>query len=292
MSAEDNDEFMFRTPYPDRESRANEMLNRQGGRDVSEAAKQSEEIKIATGTMEGSGIGAQSVEEERKEDEEARIIHPRQTRQDILGGPLTTSTISDVQGALTDVAQNLGLDVYSSGQGRSITELAGELQNMGIPGADVLAMGAGALETGAGALETITSTFNDVSSVYSDVTGGRALSEDLNFGWIDRMYEDVFGVPPDSVDLNDDGEIDQTELNMAINQTSENNAMLKRIHPLILKSLNTNKFMVDRYTSGPRTIKKEKIAYESPKTRADQTNLVTQGYAAYDKDVNRYNVKY
>jgi hypothetical protein len=282
MSSEDVEDFMYRSPFLDREALANEMLNRQGDRTVSDAARQNELEKIQSGIMEGSGIGSQSLYDEQKEEEPDRPRR-RDPRQGILGGSLTADNLRRVRDSVMDVYNSSrGATVDYFTEGSNIMDMVDVMQDMRLVSRE---------SAGAGALNDVLSSIDSVSSIWSDVSrGSESRDDEGNLDYINRMYQDIFGEDLGGADLNNDGEISQSELNLAINQTSENNAMLKSIHPLLLKSLTTNDFKPG--APHTRQIKKKKITEESPRTRNDQTNLVTQGLAAYDKDKNLYNVKY
>jgi hypothetical protein len=265
---EDNDDYInYNNPF--REEEANDMLNRLGGRTVNEAVEQKEVEDIYNGVMEGSGIGAEAVEERR----------PSRTdlRHSLLGGRLNIDTLRHVRDSV--------LDVYNSSRGAT-TDLFDETSNimdMVNTMRDTLRLvpreseGAGVLEESLG-LAGATQMFEDALGISLDEVEGS------NFN-VNEMFNQALGIDIDDADLNDDDEISQTELNMAVNKTYETNAMLKQIHPLLLHALN-NPYQ------NKRTIKKKTISTEQTGSASNQTNLVTQGYAQYDTDKNLYNVKY
>ena len=93
----------------------------------------------------------------------------------------------------------------------------------------------------------------------------------------------------ESMDDNNDGTVDQTELAMAMTGGSDPNAVFQRnqiyINPILMRLQNDPRFI-------QRQIKKRPIDIESSKKRSNQVNTLQQAMAGFDADINLYNVRY
>ena len=148
---------------------------------------------------------------------------------------------------------------------------------------------------------------DNISNILTAIKDGEFVNRDvldeiLEFASSTTSSADVSEVGSlfGDADLNNDGRIDPLELASSLAGRWEHEFRSPTLlnstkNPLYAFGQRHQNFIRDASAfdeNQKRTIPERKIALPTTKKRSDQTNLVKQGYARYDTDINDFNVAY
>lgn len=243
---------------------------------VKNANLQNIEEKIQSGLIEGGSISAQSSDD----------LNQYKRRTKILGAPFTESSLGNIMENVFGLAESMGIDVadistISGGINMIKQKLESRNKNVaggigdlpGLPGiGDLSGIG------GIGDLSGIGSEFID-----QFVPNWAGYIPDPNDA-VTVYLNKILGESVEEKDMDGDGDIDAADL--AISRSIGSlEKQVKRIHPMLLKMQNDKNFH-------HRVIKERNLIKQKKSGITNQVSNIEQGLARFDKELNRFNVRF